>query len=112
MNVLVEMEIPKGCEECPFAYETEGVSHDFCQYVGYESDDGSYTYYEIWNTTSERTSECTERCVDIETAKAHLANAHCDWYRPAGTGRIYGVTLVPTEDGSITRVGTMVYENK
>ena len=38
MNVLVEMEIPKSCEECPFAYETEGVSHDFCQYVGYESD--------------------------------------------------------------------------
>lgn len=38
MNVLVEMEIPKSCEECPFACETEGVSHDFCQYVGYESD--------------------------------------------------------------------------
>lgn len=38
MNVLVEMEIPKSCEECPFAYETEGVSHDFCQHVGYESD--------------------------------------------------------------------------
>lgn len=38
MNVLVEMEIPKSCGECPFAYETEGVSHDFCQYVGYESD--------------------------------------------------------------------------
>lgn len=38
MNVLVEMEIPKSCEECPFAYETEGVAHDFCQYVGYESD--------------------------------------------------------------------------
>ena len=38
MNVLVEMEIPKSCEECPFAYETEGVSHDFCQYIGYESD--------------------------------------------------------------------------
>ena len=38
MNVLVEMEIPKSCEKCPFAYETEGVSHAFCQYVGYESD--------------------------------------------------------------------------
>lgn len=76
------------------------------------SNDGSYTYYEIWNTTSERTSECTERCLTIETAKEHLANAHCDWCRPAGTGRIYGVTLVPTEDGSITMVSTMVYENK
>lgn len=38
MNVLVEMEIPKSCEECPFAYEAEGIHHDFCQYVGYESD--------------------------------------------------------------------------
>lgn len=38
MNILVEMEVPKSCEECPFAYETEGVYHDFCQYVGYESD--------------------------------------------------------------------------
>lgn len=76
------------------------------------SNDGSYTYYEIWNTTSERTSECTERCITIETAKEHLANAHCDWCRPAGTGRIYGVALVPTEDGSITKVETMVYENK
>lgn len=38
MNVLVEIEVPKNCEECPFAYETEGVYHDFCQYVGYESD--------------------------------------------------------------------------
>lgn len=75
------------------------------------SNDAGYTYYEIWNTTSERTSECTERCRDIETAKEHLANAHCDWCRPAGTGRIYGVTLVPTEDGSITMVSTMVYEN-
>lgn len=76
------------------------------------SNDSGYTYYEIWNTTSERTSECTERCVDIETAKEHLANAHCDWYRPAGTGRIYGVTLTPTENGSITKVSTVVYENK
>ena len=77
-----------------------------------DSNDASYTYYEIWNTTSERTSECTERCVALETAKEHLANAHCDWCRPSGTGRIYGVTLVPTEDGSITKVRTMVYENK
>lgn len=39
MNVLVEMEIPKSCEECPFAYATESVlRHDFCQYVGYEID--------------------------------------------------------------------------
>jgi len=76
------------------------------------SNDGSYTYYEIWNTTSERTSECTERCFTIETAKEHLASHHCDWCRPAGTGRIYGVNLVPTEDGSITMVRTTAYENK
>ena len=77
----------------------------------YELKDASYTYYEIWNTTSERTSECTERCVTLETAKDHLASNHCDWCRPAGTGRIYGVTLTPTEDGSITKVMTTVYEN-
>lgn len=38
MNVLVELEIPKSCEECPFAYMTEGAYHHYCQYVGYESD--------------------------------------------------------------------------
>lgn len=38
MNVLVELEILKSCEECPFAYMTEGVSHDYCKYVGYETD--------------------------------------------------------------------------
>ena len=38
MNVLVELEVPKSCEECPFAYMTEGVSHDYCKCVGYETD--------------------------------------------------------------------------
>lgn len=43
MNVLVELEVPKSCEECPFAYITEGVSHDYCQYVGYETDIKDFT---------------------------------------------------------------------
>lgn len=38
MNVLVELEVPKSCNECPFAYETEGAYHHYCQYVGYKSD--------------------------------------------------------------------------
>lgn len=38
MNVLVEMEIPKSCKECPFVFETGGMTRAFCQYVGYESD--------------------------------------------------------------------------
>lgn len=31
------MEMPKSCTDCPCAYFTEGVSHDFCQAVGYET---------------------------------------------------------------------------
>ena len=38
MNILVEIEIPKSCKECPFAYITEGAYHDYCTYVGYDTD--------------------------------------------------------------------------
>lgn len=43
MTVLVELEVPKSCNECPFAYMTEGVSHDYCKYVGYETDIEDFT---------------------------------------------------------------------
>lgn len=71
----------------------------------------SYSYYEIWNTISEWNRECTEKCVTFKIAKDHLSKSHCDWCRPVGTGIIYGVCLVPTENGTITEVRTEVYKN-
>lgn len=68
-----------------------------------------YTYYEIWNTTSEMDAECTERCVTLETAKEHLEKNHCDWYRPVGTGIIYCVKLVQTDDGTLNLFRTEIY---
>jgi hypothetical protein len=68
-----------------------------------------YTYYEIWNTTSKIGKECTERCADFKTAKEHLEKNHCDWIRPFGTGIIYRVNLVPTDDGTINMIRTEAY---
>ena len=66
-------------------------------------------YYEIWNSVSEMRSKCTERCVSLEVAKDHLANNHCDWCRPKGTGDIYKVTLTVNDDGSINKHSEEVY---
>ena len=39
MSVLIKnMNMPKSCEDCPCAYFTEGVHHDFCQALGYDSE--------------------------------------------------------------------------
>lgn len=32
MRILVELEEPKACEQCPFCYETEGAFIDACQH--------------------------------------------------------------------------------
>lgn len=37
MKVIAEFEMPKCCDECPCFYQTEGVSHDYCKLLGYES---------------------------------------------------------------------------
>lgn len=73
------------------------------------AEEDGYTYYEIWNTTSRFDAECTERCIALETAKEHLEKNHCDWCRPVGTGIIYGVNLVPTDDGTLNLIRTEVY---
>ena len=38
-KVLVELEIPNGCETCPFYYETEGAFSNVCQHPNCESND-------------------------------------------------------------------------
>lgn len=39
MSVLIkDMEMPKSCEDCPCAYFTAGVHHDYCQAIGYDSE--------------------------------------------------------------------------
>lgn len=70
-----------------------------------------FTYYEIWNTKNEYETDCSECCVSLEIAKKHLEH-HCDWCRPAGTGRIYKVDLIPQEDGTLLRTMNMVVEVK
>ena len=38
MSIMIKgIEMPKNCYECPCSYWTEGVHHDFCQVVGYDS---------------------------------------------------------------------------
>lgn len=76
------------------------------------AEEDGYTYYEIWNTISRFSSECTERCVTLEIAKEHLEKDYCDWSRPFGTGVIYGVSLVPTDDGTINLIRTEVYRKR
>ena len=74
--------------------------------------ENGYTYYEIWNDTSRFAAECTERCITLEIAKEHLETKHCDWSRPFGTGVIYGVDLVPMDDGTINMIRTEVYRKR
>jgi len=39
MGVYIKgMEMPKNCEECQCSYWTEGVHHDYCQAVGYDTE--------------------------------------------------------------------------
>ena len=35
---ITGMEMPKNCEECQCSYWTEGVHHDYCQAVGYDTE--------------------------------------------------------------------------
>lgn len=37
MSILIPGKMPPSCEGCPCAYYTEGVHHDYCQAVGYDS---------------------------------------------------------------------------
>lgn len=76
-----------------------------------EPGEGSYVYYEIWTTMSEWKSECVEKCVSFEIAKAHMAN-HSDWCRPAGTGKIYKIKWVPDENGTIHETHELIHEVK
>ena len=68
-----------------------------------------FTYYEIWNNTSERSRDCSEMCTTFEIAQEKLKHL-CDWCRPAGTGRIYKIDLIPQDDGTIIKTMNMVME--
>ena len=70
----------------------------------------AYVYYEIWVTISEMKKECCERCVTLDIAKDHLATRYGNWYEPIGTGEIYEVSLIPEDNGSITRKAIKLYE--
>ena len=37
MSILTPGKMPPSCEVCPCAYYTEGVHHDYCQAVGYDT---------------------------------------------------------------------------
>ena len=39
MGIYIKgVEMPKNCEECQCSYWTEGVHHDYCQAVGYDTE--------------------------------------------------------------------------
>ena len=45
-KVLVELEVPKGCDDCPFYYETEGAFSNVCQHPNCDHFDcGDYGEY-------------------------------------------------------------------
>lgn len=83
MNVLVEIEVPKSCEECPFAYMTEGVSHDYCKYVGYETDIEDF----VGSRSNERPRWCPFN--NTETLRVLGAPSQCDPRYPELEDRAY-----------------------
>lgn len=91
MNVLVELEIPKSCEECPFAYETEGAYHHYCQYVGYESDIKDF----IGSHYNERPRWCPFN--NTETLRVLGEPSQCDPRYPELEDRAY-VSLAAREE--------------
>lgn len=42
MKAILVIDMPESCEECCCAYYTEGMYHDCCQAVGYETDIEGY----------------------------------------------------------------------
>ena len=44
MKAILVISVPESCVECCCAYYTEGISHDYCQAVGYETDIKGYGY--------------------------------------------------------------------
>lgn len=42
MKAILVIDMPESCEECCCAYYTEGISHDYCKAVGYETDIEGY----------------------------------------------------------------------
>ena len=109
---------PCGCDACPYGdtVDDDGICDVWKALhkdeVAMTNETDGYTYYEIWNTTSRFDAECTERCVTLKTAKEHLEKNHCDWCRPVGTGVIYGVSLVPVDDGTINLSRTEIYRKR
>lgn len=49
-------------------------------------------WFEIHNTTSEYSSECTGKYATLEEAKEDLKNKE-DWYKSLGTGSIYECSI-------------------
>lgn len=56
MTVLVELEVPNSCADCPFANETEGAYHDYCAHpnAGYSTDISKF----LSRTCDERPGWC------------------------------------------------------
>lgn len=56
MKVLVELEVPNNCSNCPFANETEGAYHDYCAHpnAGYST----YISKFLSSTCNERPDWC------------------------------------------------------
>lgn len=69
-----------------------------------------FTYYEIKNSTDERSSTVTGRYATEEIALEALKDK-CDWYRPLGTGTIYKVNLRTKSDGTIEMSREEIYRN-
>ena len=65
------------------------------------------TYYEIQNTTTERSSTVSASWQTLQLAENDMKN-HCDWYAPNGTGSIYEVKISADKSGAITKTRTLV----
>ena len=65
-------------------------------------------YYEIENSVSEYKSQVTGIYTTYDAAIKALADK-CDWYRPKGTGTIYEVSLIQTNNGYLEKSREVVY---
>lgn len=65
-------------------------------------------YYEIENSVSEYKTQVTGMYTTYDAAIKAL-EYKCDWYRPKGTGTIYEVSLIQTNNNCLEKTREIVY---
>jgi hypothetical protein len=58
--IIIDMEMPKTCNDCPCSYFTEGMSSDYCQvaHLDFDKETEGKTYYGMSNGVYTRQKWC------------------------------------------------------